>query len=36
MGDIRVTGLGKAYKEYPGQWSRLAEWLLPTGKPRHV
>jgi lipopolysaccharide transport system ATP-binding protein len=36
MGDIRVTGLGKAYKQYPGQWSRLAEWLLPTGKPRHV
>lgn len=36
MGDIRVSGLGKAYKQYPGQWSRLAEWLMPIGKPRHV
>lgn len=36
MGDIRVSGLGKAYKQYPGQWSRLAEWILPGGKPRHV
>lgn len=36
MGDIRVNGLGKAYKQYPSQWSRLAEWILPSGKPRHV
>ncbi|WP_426700842.1 ABC transporter ATP-binding protein [Rhodanobacter sp. Col0626] len=36
MGDIRVSGLGKAYKQYPGQWSRLAEWILPGHKPRHV
>lgn len=36
MGDIRVSGLGKAYKQYPGQWSRLAEWILPVGKPRHI
>lgn len=36
MGDIRVKGLGKAYKQYSGQWSRLAEWILPAGKPRHV
>jgi lipopolysaccharide transport system ATP-binding protein len=36
MGDIRVSGLGKAYKQYPGQWSRLAEWVMPTGKPRHI
>jgi lipopolysaccharide transport system ATP-binding protein len=36
MGDIRVSGLGKAYKQYPGQWSRLAEWIMPGGKPRHV
>ena len=36
MGDVRVSGLGKAYKQYPGQWSRLAEWILPAGKPRHI
>jgi lipopolysaccharide transport system ATP-binding protein len=36
MGDIRVSGLGKAYKQYSGQWSRLAEWIMPVGKPRHV
>ena len=36
MGDVRVSGLGKAYKQYPGQWSRLAEWVMPAGKPRHV
>jgi lipopolysaccharide transport system ATP-binding protein len=36
MGDIRVKGLGKAYKQYPSQWSRLAEWIMPTTKPRHV
>lgn len=36
MGDIRVSGLGKAYKQYPSQWSRLAEWVLPASRPRHV
>ena len=36
MGDIRVKGLGKAYKQYHSQWSRLAEWLMPTAKPRHI
>ena len=36
MGDIRVNGLGKAYKQYAGQWSRLAEWIMPVGKPRHI
>jgi lipopolysaccharide transport system ATP-binding protein len=35
MGNIRVSGLGKAYKQYPSQWSRLAEWIIPAGKPRH-
>jgi lipopolysaccharide transport system ATP-binding protein len=34
MGAIVVTGLGKAYKQYPTRWSRLAEWVLP-GRPRH-
>lgn len=35
MGDIVVSGLGKAYKSYPSQWSRLAEWINPSGKPKH-
>ncbi|HTV84699.1 MAG TPA: ABC transporter ATP-binding protein [Dyella sp.] len=35
MGVIRVNDLGKAYKTYASQWSRLAEWLIPFGKPRH-
>jgi len=35
MGTISVTNLGKAYKQYPTRWSRLAEWLLPGNKSRH-
>ncbi len=35
MGQVIVRGLSKAYRQYPGRWSRLAEWLLPAGKPRH-
>ena len=35
MGSIVVKGLGKAYKQYPNRWSRLAEWMLPIGGPRH-
>lgn len=35
MGAITVTGLGKAYKQYPRRWSRLAEWVLPFRGPRH-
>ncbi|MCK8664760.1 ABC transporter ATP-binding protein [Pseudomonas azerbaijanoccidens] len=35
MGTINVTGLGKAYKQYPSRVSRLAEWLIPFSKPRH-
>jgi lipopolysaccharide transport system ATP-binding protein len=35
MGSIHVANLGKAYKRYPGRWSRLAEWLLPYA-PRHA
>lgn len=35
MGSISVRGLGKAYRQYPTRWSRLAEWLLPLRKPRH-
>ncbi|MBN3863737.1 ABC transporter ATP-binding protein [Pseudomonas frederiksbergensis] len=35
MGHIRVTGLGKAYKQYATRWSRLAEWLIPFSPIRH-
>src|SRR5476651_2765773 len=35
MGAITVKQLGKAYKQYPTRWSRLAEWLLPMRGPRH-
>lgn len=35
MSTIQVTQLGKAYKDYPGRWSRLAEWLMPHLGPRH-
>lgn len=35
MGTITVTNLGKAYKQYPTRWSRLAEWVLPGQKLRH-
>ena len=36
MGTITVTNLGKAYRQYPTRWSRLAEWVLPGAKPYHV
>ena len=29
MSSILVSGLGKAYRQYPTRWSRLAEWLTP-------
>jgi len=35
MGTITVTHLGKAYKQYPTRWARLAEWLDPHKRPRH-
>ena len=35
MGTLTVNGLGKAYKQYPTRWSRLAEWLFPFGGDRH-
>jgi lipopolysaccharide transport system ATP-binding protein len=34
MGTISVTGVGKAYKQYPNRWSRLAEWTLPFAGKR--
>lgn len=36
MGTITVNNLGKAYKQYPTRWSRLAEWLTPGHRPRHT
>ena len=36
MGTITVSNLGKAYKTYPTRLSRLAEWMLPSGGPRHT
>ncbi|MEG2390844.1 MAG: ABC transporter ATP-binding protein [Pseudomonas sp.] len=35
MGHIRVSGLAKAYKQYPNRWSWLFEWLVPFSRPRH-
>jgi lipopolysaccharide transport system ATP-binding protein len=36
MGTISVRQLGKAYKQYPNRWSRLAEWIIPFARPRHA
>ncbi|MFJ3051322.1 ABC transporter ATP-binding protein [Pseudomonas nitroreducens] len=35
MGHIRIEQLGKAYRQYPTRWSRLAEWIIPGGPVRH-
>ena len=35
MGTIRVSKLGKAYKQYDNRWSRLVEWVAPFLGPRH-
>ena len=35
MGTIHVSHVGKAYKNYPDNKSRLLEWLAPGHKPRH-
>ena len=35
MDRITVSNLGKAYRQYPTRWSRLAEWLDPRDLPRH-
>lgn len=36
MGTISVSHLGKAYKQYPSRWARLAEWLVPFFPKRHT
>lgn len=35
MGQILISNLGKAYKQYGNRWSRLVEWTLPFLGPRH-
>ncbi len=35
MTAIQVTQLGKAYKQYPTRWARLAEWLSIRGVQKH-
>lgn len=35
MGSVTVSRLGKAYKQYPSRWSRLADWVLPGNATRH-
>ncbi len=31
---ISARGVGKAYREYPSRWARVADWLLPGKQPR--
>lgn len=35
MGSITVSSLGKAYKQYPGRWSRLIEWVWGGARVHH-
>jgi lipopolysaccharide transport system ATP-binding protein len=35
MGAIKVTNLGKAYKQYPNRWARLLEWINPFNQVNH-
>lgn len=35
MGTITVSQLGKAYRQYPNRWARLAEWVAFSNKPHH-
>jgi len=35
MGSIQVSNLGKAYKQYPTRWARLAEWMFPFNGVKH-
>jgi lipopolysaccharide transport system ATP-binding protein len=36
MSAISVTGLGKAYRQYPTRWARLLEWLPGSRRARHT
>ena len=35
MSTIVVSNLGKAFRQYPSRWARLAEWLIPFSRARH-
>jgi lipopolysaccharide transport system ATP-binding protein len=35
MGSIRVSHVGKAYKQYARRWDRLIEWTSPRRSVRH-
>ena len=35
MGTIKVSGAGKAYRQYASRWQRLAEWIVPYSRVRH-
>ncbi len=32
---VTLANVGKVYRMYATRWARLAEWLVPFGKPRH-
>lgn len=36
MGNITVSNIGKAYKQYPTRWSRLLEWISQGHKVHHT
>jgi lipopolysaccharide transport system ATP-binding protein len=36
MGHLRVCKVGKAYRQYPRKWDRLAEWLSVGRSRRHT
>ncbi|MBW9432345.1 ABC transporter ATP-binding protein [Atlantibacter hermannii] len=35
MSTISVSNIGKAFKQYPNRWARLAEWFFPGNAARH-
>ena len=36
MDSITVSGVGKAYRDYPSRWSRLREWVSLTSNVYHT
>lgn len=36
MDSITVSGVGKAYRDYPNRWSRLREWVSLTSNVCHT
>lgn len=33
-GELRVLGVGKAYRQWGGEWRRVASWFRPSLRPR--